>query len=388
MKKMNLLPSFYTQHLKTQLKRAEFLILSILVVMLQQHRRVKLEELASQFPQKILFESRRKKLQRFLSLPDLTIEKIWWPLLTNWLNNNFEPTAVLYIAIDRTQWGLVNLIVVSLIYDKRAIPIYFEVLPLLGNTNGAKQIEVLSRVIPLLSNYTKVVLGDREFCSVDLAQWLRSQPQTYFCLRLKRNEYIEIAPDIWYQLQELGVNPGFSIYLESVKLTKTKGFERANIAAKWKRNYRGQSAEEAWFILTNLSDLKQALSAYQKRFGIEEMFRDYKSGGYNLESTGVNNERLIALIILISLAYTSSIMSGEKIKKKGVVKYVGRVKEKRRTPRRHSSFYIGIHGYAWVESLTFFREQTAQLMSLSPHKRPYYQRGHRAKILIQSTFGL
>lgn len=385
---MNLIPSFYTQHLKTQLKTAEFLILNILVVMLQQHRRVKLEELASQFPQKILFESRRKKLQRFLSLPHLTIAQIWWPLFTYWLTKNFEQTEVLYIAIDRTQWGLVNLIVVSLIYDKRAIPIYFEVLPNLGNTNGGKQIEVLSRVLPLLSNYTKVILGDREFCSVDLAQWLRSQSRTYFCLRLRRNEYIEIAPDIWHQLQELGVTPGFSIYLEGVKLTKTKGLEQANIAAKWKRNYRGKSTEEAWFILTNFRDLKQALSAYQKRFGIEEMFRDYKSGGYNLESTGLNDERLIALIILITLAYTSSIMSGEKIKKKGVVKYVGRVKEKRRAQRRHSSFYIGLHGYAWVESLDLFSEQTAKLMSLSPHKLPYYQRGRRAETLIQSTFEL
>ncbi|WP_242060510.1 transposase [Aerosakkonema funiforme] len=213
MKKMNLIPSFYTQHLKRQLKRAEFLILDILVVMLQQHRRVKLEELAGQFPQKILFESRRKKLQRFLSLPHLTIAQIWWPLFTYWLTKNFEPTEVLYMAIDRTQWGLVNLIVVSLIYDKRAIPIYFEVLPNLGNTNADKQIEVLAQVMPLLSNYTTVVLGDREFCSVDLAQWLRRQSQTYFCLRLKRNEYIEIAPDIWHQLQELGVTPGFSIYL-------------------------------------------------------------------------------------------------------------------------------------------------------------------------------
>jgi hypothetical protein len=385
---MNLLPTFYTQHLKTQLKRAELIILLMLVVMLQQHRRVKLEELATQFPQKILFESRRKKLQRFLSLPHLTVEKIWWPLFTYWLTNNFAPNSVLYIAIDRTQWARVNLIVVSLIYNKRAIPLYFEVLPKLGNTNVDKQIEVLSKVLPLFKSYTKVVLGDREFCAVDLAQWLRSQPQTYFCLRLKRNEYIEIAPDIWWQLQELGVAPGISIYLEGVKLTKSQGFNQANIAAKWKRNYRGLSAEEAWFILTNLSDVKKAVSAYQKRFGIEEMFRDYKSGGYNLESTGVSGERLIALILLITLAYTSSIMSGEKIKNKGMVKYVGRVKERRRTQRRHSSFYIGIHGYAWLESLTLLAEQTVQLMSLSPHKRPYYQRGHRAEKLIKSTFGL
>lgn len=335
MKFMNLLPTYYTQHLKSQLKRAEFLIFFILVVMLQQHRRVKLEELANQFPQKILFESRRKKLQRFLSLPHLTIEKIWWPLFSHWLTKNFELTEVLYIAIDRTQWSAVNLIVVSLIYDKRAIPIYFEVLPQLGSTSVLQQIAVLSQVLPLLKNYKKVVLGDREFCAVDLAQWLKSQPQTYFCLRLKRNEYIEIAPDIWLQLQSLGINPGLSIYLEGVKLTKSKGFSQANIAAKWKRNYRGCSAKEAWFILTNLSDFKMALSAYKKRFGIEEMFRDYKSGGYNLESTSVTVNRLIALIILMTLAYSSSIMCGQKIKDKGVVKYVGRVKEKRRTQRRH-----------------------------------------------------
>ena len=148
----------------------------------------------------------------------------------------------------------------------------------------------------------------------------------------------------------------------------------------------GISAEEAWFILTNFADLNQALSVYQKRFGIEEMFRDYKSGGYNLESTGISGDRLISLIILITLAYTSSIILGEKIKNKGVVKYVGRVKEKHRTQRRHSSFYIGIHGYAWVESLTWLNEQTTQLMLLSPHKRPYYQRGRRAEMLIRSTF--
>ncbi|MCP2732422.1 IS4 family transposase, partial [Symplocastrum sp. BBK-W-15] len=68
---------------------------------------------------------------------------------------------VLYIAIDRTQWQSVNLIFVSLIYQNRAIPIYFEYLPKLGSTNVAKQIAVLSQVFPLLNNYTKVILGDR-----------------------------------------------------------------------------------------------------------------------------------------------------------------------------------------------------------------------------------
>ncbi|HBE19803.1 MAG TPA: hypothetical protein DDW51_19865 [Cyanobacteria bacterium UBA11367] len=158
---MNFLPTFYIKHLKSQLKRTEFLILFMLVTMLQDQRWVRLEELASQFPQKILFESRRKRLQRFLDTPHLTVAKIWWPLFSYWLHNNFESGSVLYIGIDRTQWQSVNLIFVSLIYQNRAIPIYFECLPNLGSTNVAKQIAVLSQVFPLLNNYKTAAYGVR-----------------------------------------------------------------------------------------------------------------------------------------------------------------------------------------------------------------------------------
>ena len=78
-----------------------------------------------------------------------------------------------------------------------------------------------------------------------------------------------------------------SVYHQGVKVTKTKGFCPFNLVGKWKRTYRGWASEEAWFILTNLSSMAEALEAYQKRMGIEEMFRDFKSGGYNLEGTQV-----------------------------------------------------------------------------------------------------
>ncbi|MHC5780093.1 MAG: IS4 family transposase, partial [Nostoc sp.] len=80
------------------------------------------------------------------------------------------------------------------------------------------------------------------------------------------------------------------------------------------------------------------------RFDIEEMFRDFKKGGYNLEDTKVSGERLISIILLISIAYTSATIQGQEIKRKGVQKYVGRIKEYGRTERRHSSFYIGLYG--------------------------------------------
>jgi len=38
------------------------------------------------------------------------------------------------------------------------------------------------------------------------------------------------------------------------------------------------------------------------------MFRDYKSGGYYLEATGLKGQRVMALMLLIALAYSSAVM--------------------------------------------------------------------------------
>ncbi len=37
------------------------------------------------------------------------------------------------------------------------------------------------------------------------------------------------------------------------------------------------------------------------------MFRDYKTGGYNIEGTNLKAERLVRMTLLIALAYTSAI---------------------------------------------------------------------------------
>lgn len=76
---------------------------------------------------------------------------------------------------------------------------------------------------------------------------------------------------VWLQLSELGLAPGTSLYLEGINVTKQKGFDKFNVAAKWKRLYRGWAPDEGWFILTNLDSLSSAITAYRKRFDIEEM---------------------------------------------------------------------------------------------------------------------
>ncbi len=112
------------------------------------------------------------------------------------------------------------------------------------------------------------------------------------------------------------------------------------------------------------------------------MFRDFKKGGYNLEDTNVSGERLITLILLMAIAYTSATIHGQQIKHKGVQKYVGRLKEAGRIERRHSSFYIGLYGETWVNFMEQCKDLVTNLMLLNRNKRPFYQRGLRAMELI------
>ena len=356
-----------------------------MVQIIQAHRRVRLEELANYFPSPIFFESRRKKLKRFFETPCLTIEGVWIPIIKQWLKQSFNHGDVLHIAIDRTQWGLINILMVSLVIDNRGIPLYFELLDHTGNSNFDTQKSILARVLPLLKEYKIVLLGDREFCSVELARWLNEQKRVYYALRLKKSNYIEVEKEVWTRLNDLGLSPGMSLFYQGVKVTKMKGFTGGNIVAKWKRKYRGIDTEEAWFIITNLKSLDETIDAYKKRFCIEEMFRDFKKGGYDLERTKLTGHRLTSLIILITLAYSMATFSGKIIKEKGLAKYVGRVRKNKKMRRRHSNFYIGLHGKDWVESCDLFTVEAQALMQLSPEKRAYYRRGRRAISLIKSS---
>jgi hypothetical protein len=116
------------------------------------------------------------------------------------------------------------------------------------------------------------------------------------------------------------------------------------------------------------------------------MFKDCKSGGYNLEGSKASVERLTRVVLLIAIAYTCAGLSGRKIKQLGRQKYVSRLKELGRLDKRHSSFWVGLYGQMWVAGLEFWSDLVPQLMSIKPNKLPFFQRGLRAMVLIQSTF--
>lgn len=379
------LPELYSKHLKKQFNYPQYLILLILINLLQNLKTVRLEELARRFPVPIQLRSRVKKIQRFLSLEQFNIKHLWFPILITWIKQEWNLQEVIYLVIDRSQWRATNLLMVSIVYERRSIPVYFTLLEKKGNSNLAQQQQVLLPVFELLEDYKITLLGDREFCGVELGRWLLQEKKVNFSLRLKKNEYVELEEQIWFQLSDLGLTPGMSCYYQGVRVTKTKGFGGFNLAAKWRRNYRGKYSQETWFILTNLNSLSAATDSYAKRMGIEEMFRDFKRGGYNLEITRVGDRRLISLVLLICLSYSLSTFVGQNIKSKGIAKYVSRPTKSERRTLRHSSFSIGLNGQNWLDSIVFFQDVVQELLHFSAHKLPYYLKGMRAVSLVQST---
>jgi hypothetical protein len=157
---LNMLPSFYQIHLQEQLKVTEYLTLKILVYLLACHKQVSRELLASLMPYPIQFESCRRSLQRFLKLDCLQIERLWFPIVQEILKEKFKNHKSLKFAIERTQLRDKNVFVISMIWDKRAIPLYWSLLDKKGSGNIADQQSLITPILAFLKDYKIIILGD------------------------------------------------------------------------------------------------------------------------------------------------------------------------------------------------------------------------------------
>jgi hypothetical protein len=352
------------------------------VWLLQTQKEVRIERLAATLQLPILQSSRRRHIQRFLQIKALSILIVWFPIVKEVIARQFKAGSQLVIALDRTQWKEYNVLMVSAIVQKRAFPIFWTLLDKHGASNLVEQQQVLRPVIRLLKRYKLVILGDREFHSIELAQWLHHQ-RLSFVLRQKSSTTFREKKPPFQSLSSIPVQPGIHLFYTEVKITQKKGFSRFNLVASWKRKYRGKQEDEPWYLLTNLPDLKIAIGVYGKRYGIEAMFKDCKTGGYNLEGCQASSEKLISLIILIALAMTSAWLKGKRTQLQRQEKYICRPQEKGRNRRRHSKFWIGLYGENWLITNDCCWEWIASMMNLVRNKLSFYRRGLRARKLIE-----
>ncbi|AFZ01289.1 IS4 family transposase [Calothrix sp. PCC 6303] len=398
-----MLPQSYQKIFQKHLSEQQYLTLELLLLLIQAYRQVKLSTLANLFPQPITYESRKRNLQRFLVVGSLCVKLLWFPLVKYWIRqsqtgHNLNREQRRYykqqkhkkygywmIGIDRTQWKDRNLFMVTLVWGTHALPLYWETLPHVGNSNFQAQKRLLSIALSLFKNYPVLVIGDREFHSPKLAQWLDNRG-VYFALRQKKDLHFQEESDEEYQiLKDKGFKPGMSKFYIGVKCNKGDGLGLFNLAVYWKRKYRNQGSQQPWYILTNLPTFKQTLEVYRCRWGIEQFFRDCKTGGYNLEDTKVNETRFLALVLLIVIAYSLGTMYGQRMQILGIETYAGRIKQHKDKYPRQSDFSFAIYGQRWIYAMELWADLALGLIALKPHKRLHFQRGFHALSLMKQA---
>lgn len=387
---MKLLKEFET-HFNKYLAPTQFQTLSILLGLLNQYKQVKIEKLATYFPLPILFESRRKHIQRFLTLTSLSIPLIWFPIIKLIITQQFIREYPLIIALDRTQWRNKNVFMISMIWHHHALPIYWNILEKRGASNLSEQKALIKPVLKLLNKYHLIIIGDREFHSIELAAWLKKEKQKRsqkidFALRQKQDTFFHKGGNNYQKISEIEIKKGVKQIKMGLKVTKKKGFARHNLGIYHKKSKQNKKYQEPWFILTSLSSVEEVMNIYATRSGIEAMFKDCKTGGYNLEGTKANTTRLTRIILLIAIAYTSRAIKGEILKKKAKQKYISRPEEKRRKTRRHSEFWVGLYGELWCNNYEKYLEEINQIMLLNRNKLTCYQKGLKAMSEIEKVY--
>jgi hypothetical protein len=248
----------------------------------------------------------KKRVQRFLKNPDVTVELYYEPLARRILQRLAGSGARIHLTIDRTEWGAFNILYACVGWRGRALPLLWGILGP-GASSFAEQKGLLAIVARWLPRRADVLLlGDREFGTGVLAQWALRQGWGV-CLRVRAHEYVCRAGAPYFQRLPL-VLPGERRFWPQVTFTQKHAVARLTLAMYW-----APAAAEPWYLITTEPTCKLACSSYQKRFRIEEMFKDFKNNGrgFGLELTGVRHaDRLERLLLALALVYTWLLLWG------------------------------------------------------------------------------
>lgn len=76
------------------------------------------------------------------------------------LKVKFKKSKPLKLAIARTQWRSQNVFMLSLIWEKRSLPLYWQILDKKASSNLCEQQALITPVLDLLSDYEIVLIGD------------------------------------------------------------------------------------------------------------------------------------------------------------------------------------------------------------------------------------
>ena len=271
------------------------------ILALLQVRTVNLSRLAVVFSPRAKPSSNYIRLQRFLrgfKIDQALIARAvtgMLPLGEHWV-----------LSLDRSNWKLgkaeLNMLVLGVVYQGIAIPLFWTALGKAGNSNTAERIALMERFCTTFGSVRiQYLLADREFVGSRWWGYLKHSGIA-FRIRIKKNLSVSTAR---------GEMPVVRLFADLAQ--GQRRVLRAPRAVAGVRLYLAAqrlSADE-WLIVVSSDTPHRSLSQYAERWSIETLFAALKSHGFHWEETHLlKPERLERLLALLTLATAWAVLAG------------------------------------------------------------------------------
>jgi len=248
--------------------------------------------------------SRSRRFARWLDNSSID-HHVWYAPIFLYALRNWSRMSI-FLALDTSMlYDRFCCVQISMIYMNRAIPVAWCVLSHNSSSVKYKQYAHLFELATILLPRKVEVffLADRGFVCKALMRRLQ-QLRWSWRIRVKGNQKLRTTGS-FITPKTLPLSRGKAL-LFSRHLDFGEGLERISLSAGWAKGSR-----EPWYILSADAASTDVFMDYARRFGIEEGFRDEKSGGCGLELGRIRDaKKLERLLLVISTAQIIAVSEG------------------------------------------------------------------------------
>ena len=308
----------YTKVLKTlkhQLKmyrQGHVVTLAMMITGIVMSRKAQLAVMSGEVPTDAKEKSTEMRMRRWVKHEKIDVEVTYMPFARQILAA--LASAPLILAMDGSTIGRgCMVLMVGVIYRKRALPLAWVVYKgKKGHAPATRHVEVLRKVVPLIPEGAEVVLlGDGEYDSTEMVEWVQTQTDWSFALRTASDIQVQQG-QTWREVATFSKRKGSLVTAYQVAFTKTAALS-LNLVAWW-----GTTYEDPIYLITNLPNGSRACWFYKRRFRIETFFSDQKSRGFHIHKSHLSDPiRISRLLIAACLAYIWMICFGLFVVAKG-----------------------------------------------------------------------
>ena len=256
-------------------------------------------------PGKVKASSKERQYSRWLHNDKIKVNETYRELASlafiDWSDEKIE------LALDPTMlWNKYAVVRVSVIYRGRSLPLCWVVLEQKSATVALAKYEMILReAAQLLPPRCQVtLLADRGFNDVDLMK-LCVELGWHFVFRLKGSIVVHRPFKRRCKVVNLIPRKGEIYLFDSVQITERR-FGPVYLAIGHMKTPNGY---EKWALVSDLPTSIDTFDTYARRFDIEESFLDDKSGGFQVESSQIDDANALSRLFLILAVATLYLVS-------------------------------------------------------------------------------